>query len=99
MSELAHVHPIPTGAVCPHEECEYLRGHGSACCACGQTRHAIASDWSSYSFGHSGGHVGFLTACAHCGRVDRGHICGSPWTVEELAAAETFIRVHRAPLV
>lgn len=86
-----HIHPLPPGAVCPHEECHYLRGHSSARCSCGQTRYAITTDWNDYHFGHSGGHVWFLTACPTCGRVCQ-DFAGSTWTAEQLAEAAAFIQ-------
>lgn len=45
-----------TGTPCTHEECRYLRGHGSPVCFCGGVWHAVASNWDAYSFGHGGGH-------------------------------------------
>lgn len=80
---------------CPHEECTYLRGHGGPTadrCRCGGTRHAVASNWDAYSFGHSGGHVAFLTACPSCGRTDTGHVLGVEWSMAELRAADEMGR-------
>lgn len=84
-----------TTAPCSHEECCFLRTHGSDCCICGSTRHAVASDWGAYSFGHSGGHVAFLTACPTCGRVDTGHVLGVEWSAKELSDANLI--AGRAP--
>lgn len=61
------------GPGCKHDECRYLRAHrgGALRCRCEGTLHGVESDWSEYSFGHSGGPVFFETVCDGCGEVVR----------------------------
>lgn len=54
---------------CVVGDCRY-KGHNAdllPMCLCGGVRHVVATDWSEYSFGHAGGHVGFTWQCDQCG--------------------------------
>lgn len=101
--------PLPDGHVdsfdatgapfCPHAACEIMRGHhGAHSAACGWPctgqRHAVAYDDAAYSYGHAGGHIGFLTACPSCGRTDAGHILDSPWTEAERERARAVATAY-----
>lgn len=68
---------------CTHQECVYLRAHGTPHCrkqGCDGTVHAVASCWDDYSFGHAGGHVYFLTVCEKCNHI---HFDGETWNQSE----------------
>ena len=57
---------------CKVGECEYIHAHWFINCKhCDGILHAIETDWSEYSFGHSGGHVFFETVCDSCGLIER----------------------------
>lgn len=88
-----------TGSPCTHQECKYLRAHGSPTCSCGGMRHAIDSNWDGYSFGHAGGHVAFLTACQKCGDINTGHVLGVSWSPEQMARARAFRGSGQEPVV
>lgn len=77
------------GARCPHENCRYAKAHAGERSCCDEMMHAIEVDWSCYNFGHGGGHVGFLTACAVCGKTHEGDML-SDWKPEQMQAAKDF---------